>query len=292
MNKEYLPSKQFVVSVAIIVICISVIFGISKLATFLKNRIGGDEPTKLQVKDLVQKDTNNNGIPDWEESLWGLDPNKDGDANKSFILAKRQSLAQDSSVPEFIDENTQSKENEALSKEFFAVIMSLEQTGNLDDTALNAVSDAIGKKIVANPIADIYTKDMATVQEQGDIETLEYFNAYLKLNNKYMDKNIGDELFFIATALNNNDQAALKLVGNIASSYRAYAKELIKIPVPVNILPAHVSLANNYEKVAQSVYDLTKLLSDPMSGMKGIVNYNKYSDALVTDIGNISDNFN
>lgn len=292
MNKKYFPSRKFVASVVIIIIAILIIFGVYEITTFFKHRIDQQKlPTKLLVKDLVQKDTNKNGIPDWEESLWGLDPNINGTSNKEFILSKREALAKDTSVPDIVDNTAPSKENEVLSQEFFAVVMSLEQTGNLDDASLKSISDAIGKKIDADPIADIYTKNMTTIIGESSIETVKYYTAYINLNNKYRAKNIGDELSFVATALRDNDQGALKLVGKVGEAYKSLGKELIKIPVPSNLLSIHISLANDYEKVAQSINGLTELLSNPIIGMRALINYKKYSDALVNDIGTLSDNF-
>jgi len=294
IDKKYLPSKQFQARVLILLILVGLFLGITELTHFIKKKIAvkkGAEDT-LIVKDLVLQDSNVNGIPDWEESLWGLDPYENGPENKAFILAKRESLAKDTSVPVLTDEGINSKENEALSKEFFAVIMSLQQTGNLNEDTMNAVSKAVGQKIVAEPIADIYTKEMLTIKDDEDFGNLDYFSKYINLNVEYAKKNMGDELFFIETAINNNDKTALKLVVNIANTYRDYSKDLMNIAVPSDLASTHLSLANNYEKVAQSIYSLTKLFDEPIEGMKGIVNYNKYSEALVLDIGSLSDKFN
>lgn len=292
MNKDYLPSRGFIMKVVIIAIILLIIFGVYRLTTFVHDKISNKPPTKILVKDLVQKDTNSNGIPDWEESLWGLDPNKNGPSNKEFILAKREALAKDASI----DTSNSSagtqivSENDALAREFFAVIMSLEQTGNLNDDSLKSVSEAIGKKIVAEPIADIYTRDMLTIKDPTPSATDAYLDAFKNLLLKYKDKNMGDELSFVATAVKNNDAGGVKAVGSIASAYRSFGKELVKIPVPSNLITTHLALANNYEKVAQSIEALAKIFTEPMTSMKGIVNYKKYNDALVAGIQDLSDN--
>lgn len=294
MNKEYLPSRQFVVSVLIIALSISGIFGIYKLTTYIKGRIGrGKAPTQVLVKDVVQKDSNKNGIPDWEESLWGLDPEKDGVSNKEFILAERSKLANNNAVnntPNF-DQSAESPENIALSREFFAVIMSLQQSGNLDEESIKQVSDTLGQKIIATPINSIYTKNMLTIVTTTNASTEAYFKAVGGLMKKYSDKNLGEELSLIAQGLMRNDPQATALTVTIVSAYKSFGKELIKIPVPYSLVDKHLALANDYEKVGQATNDLTKILTDPITGMKAIINYKKYSDALVTDIENLSDNY-
>ena len=214
---------------------------------------------------------------------------QNGPANKEYILAKREALAKDSSIPQYSDP-TVSKDTEALSQEFFAVIMSLEQTGNLDDTALKSVSDAIGKKIVADALPDVYTKDMLVIKNTDANSIKAYYNSLKVLFDKYKNRNIGDELSFIATALKNNDRGALVQVSAIGDAYRSFGQDLTKIPVPTALLSVHLALANSYDKVATSVTSLSQLLSDPIIGMKGIVNYKQYDDALVTNLQKITDN--
>lgn len=288
--QTYLPSNQFIARVLVLVALFLVIFGSYKLVIYFKHRSQTTTATDLVISpEIIQKDSNKNGIPDWEESLWGLDPAINGQSNKEFILAKRESLKKENGVAVTSDEPV--SENDALSREFFAVVMSLQQSGNLDENTLRAVSDTVGKKIVADPLPAIYTKSMIITRPSDDIEKLKYYTDYLNLNVKYKDRNIGNELTFIAAALKNNDPGALKLVTAIGSSYRSFGKDLMKIPVTPALADIHVSLANNYERVAVSIGGLSKLLTEPITGMKGLINYKKYSDLLIEDIGKLTDNF-
>lgn len=288
MNKEYLPSRKFVAGVLIIAIIIAIIFGISKLATLFKGKITKSEPTKLLVKDLVQKDTNKNGIPDWEESLWGLDPTANGISNREFISNEKAKLTNNSIIQEG---SPVSNENTALSREFFAVIMSLQQSGDLNEDSIKAVSDTLGQKIVADPIGDTYTRDSLNkvVANTANIDT--YVKAVGKLMTKYKDKDMGNELNLISQGLMRNDPQATMLAGNIGKVYRSFGQELVKIPVPATLVDLDLALANDYDRVAQSIEGLTKILTDPIIGMRAIINYKRYSDNLVADIENLSDNY-
>lgn len=286
MNKEYLPSKKFIATVSIIVIVFLIVFGVSKLAVFFKNKLGDKAPTKLLVKDLVQQDTNNNGIPDWEESLWGLNPNENGPSNKEFILAERAKLAKNQPAQEGTPEAV---ENTELAKEFFAVLMSLQQSGNLDDGSIKSISEALGQKIVAAPINPIYTRDMLDKQAPTEAATEAYLKNVGKLMQQYQDKDMGNELNYISQGLMRNDPQATALAGNIAKSYRSLGQELMKIPVPTSVIDHHLAMANDYERVAQSIDGLTQILTNPIIGMKAVINYNKYTDALVADIENLTD---
>lgn len=281
---KYLPSKQFTARILIVIIIACFVFGVYEITKLFKGSNSNQTPTRLLVKDLIQKDSNNNGIADWEEGLWGLDPTKNGDSNKTFILSKRALLAKDNATS--TDGGSTSPENDALSQELLATILSLQQSGSLNDASINSVSDAIGQNIVPSDIPDIYTRDMLNI---GGTEKA-YYLAFKNLVTKYQDKNMGSELNFLAQGIENKDPQGVSLAISEAVFYREFSQELIKTPVPASLASTNLSLANNYEKVAESIEGFTNVLTDQMTAMKSIISYKKYSDATVSDITKLSDN--
>lgn len=289
MNREYLPSKKFITVILFVVIVISLFFAVKGLITFIGNRKNKtNSPSKVTViGDLIQKDSNKNGIPDWEEYLWGLDPSKTGPENKEYILSKKNSLMKNGEMTN-PDESKAVSDNEMLSQEFFAAIISLQQSGQLDETSMKAISEAVGKNVEATPIPDIYTDNMLTLKGDSALNRDTYYKDLSNLVKKYKDADIGNELTFIIQGLSNNDPQALYAAQTVADAYISFGSELIKIPVPRGLYKDHLSAANNYEKVGQSIKDLTKILTDPLIGMKAIINYKNYSDALASNLENIS----
>ncbi len=289
MKREYLPSKLFMFVVAFIILILAVVFGITKLVSYFKNKSSNNAkaPKAVIIQDLVQKDANNNGIADWEEYLWGLDPNKNGPENKEFILAKKKTLLQNEDGTTN-DSNEKITENESISRQFFATIISLQQTGELNPESIKSVSDSFGKNVESIEITDIYNNSMMTIVNDGTLAKTNYENALTKLVIKYQDADIGNELNFIIQGLNNKDFAALYAAKSIAEAYQSFGREFIKIPTPRSLIQTHLSAANNYEKVGQTITGLTQVLSDPIVGMRAIQNYKKYSDVLGNDLDKIS----
>lgn len=285
--KKYLPSKKFGAVILFIIILIVLFFAVKGVISYFKNRKSSeDKQITMTVGSIIQKDSNDNGIADWEEYLWGLDPNKNGPKNKELILSKKKTLSQNNGVLN-LDDSKIISENELISREFFATIISLQQTGNINEESINSVSDAIGQKIEAAPIADLYTSNSLSIENDTESATRKYFESFSNLIIKYEDEDIGSELTLISQGLGNNDPQALYAAKTVASAYRSFGEELINLPVPSSLADAHLRIANNYEKTAQSIEGLTQILSDPIVGMKAIINYKKYSDALVSDIENL-----
>lgn len=288
--KKYLPSKNFTVVVLFLALILGLFFGIRQTVSYFKNRkINKDgKVVEVTVGGIIQKDSNNNGIADWEEYLWGLNPNKNGEENKAFILEKKKSLLQNSEIMS-PDDSALITENEMLSREFFATIISLQQTGNLNEESLKSLSEAIGEKIETKPIEDIYTLREVTLVKDSESTSRNYRDSFASLVTKYENSDIGSELILISQGIGNNDPQALFAAKTVASAYRSFGKELLTISTPGSIGKIHLSLANNYEKTAQSIEGLTQILIDPIIGMRAIINYKQYTDAIVSDIEKISE---
>ncbi len=289
--KKYLPSKKFIAVILIIVIFIALFFGIKEIVSFFKNKKankGEGEQITMTVGGLIQKDSNENGIADWEEYLWGLDPKKNGDKNREFITNKKKSLEQ-SGLISIGDDSKQISDNELLSREFFATIISLQQTGEINQESIDSVAQAVGQRVEATPIPDIYTKiDMNIVQNESLDTKDKYYNDLSNLITKYENADIGSELVIIAQGLSSQDPQALYAAKTIAVAYRSFGSELIGIPVPGSLVSTHLALANNYEKTAQSIEGLVKMLNDPILGMSSVLNYKKYTDAIALDLEKLS----
>lgn len=289
--KKYLPSKKFIAIILIIVVFIALFFTVKGVISLFSNkRASKGQQTNLSIEtpaSISQKDSNKNGIADYEEYLWGLDPNKNGPENKEFISSKRKALIESGDIVP--DDSRTITDNELLSQQFFATIVSLQQTGELNEESMNSVSEAVGKNIEATPIPDIYTSNMLTIQNDSNTANTAYHNALSELVIKYTDANIGSELTFIVQGMGNKDPQALYAAATVGQAYQSFGRDLIKIPVPKSLSSTHLSTANNYEKTGQTINDLAKILSDPIIGMKAILSYKNYSDALAVDLEKISE---
>lgn len=286
--KKYLPSKKFISIILFIIILIALFFAIKGIISYFQNRKGnGNKQVTMTIGSIIQKDSNDNGIADWEEYLWGLNPNKDGQKNKEFILNKKSELAQNNKLM-VVDDSRYISENEMLSREFFATIISLQQTGNLNEESINSISEIIGQKIEAPLIDDIYTNNSLVLLSDSELSNEKYLDNLNDLVLKYENNDIGSELTLISQGLGNNDPQALYAAKTVALAYRSFGEELIKTPVPSSLAETHLRLANNYEKTSQSIEGLTQTLIDPIVGMRAIINYKRYSEDLVSDLEELS----
>jgi len=288
--EKYLPSKKFSATILVVAIIISLFFSIKGTIVFIKNKkaLKENSPALVTFGEVVQKDSNKNGIPDWEEYLWGLNPNKNGEENKAFILSKKKMHEKSGEIiPE--DDSKIITENEMLSRELFATIISLQSTGNLNEETLESISKAMGQKITIENYPNTYSKeDLSLIADSVEAKST-YYKDFVSLYEKYKEKDIGSELTLISQGIGSNDAQAMYAAKTVSSAYRDFAKELSLMRVPISLYVSHLNFINNCGKVANSIDGLAMSLAEPITGMRAILSYNKYSNDLIKSLENLAE---
>lgn len=284
--KKYLPSKNFI-SLVLLIITFVLIFFIGKgVISLIKNRERKDgvkEPEIVSIKEIIDEDDNNNGIPNWEEYFWGLDPKKDGKKNREFVLAKRE-LANQNTGNEVKGEPVVLTENEALSRDFFVAMLALSEKGILDEESINAMSETVGQKVIAEPIADKYTMQQILIQKETTIETIQsYYQKITSLIKKYNnEKDLGKEITLMSISISSNDRHAMLTVRSIVQAYRDLAQELLAIETLDILAESHLQMINSCEKIAESIEGLILSEDDSLVGLKSLINYKRYSEEFLS----------
>ena len=284
--KKYLPSKNFI-SLVLLIITFVLIFFIGKgVISLIKNRERKDgvkEPEIVSIKEIIDEDDNNNGIPNWEEYFWGLDPKKDGKKNREFVLAKRE-LANQNTEEGVKGEPVVLTENEALSRDFFVAMLALSEEGLLDEESINAMSETVGQKVIAAPIADKYTMQQILIQKETTIETIQsYYQKITSLIKKYNnEKDLGKEITLMSISISSNDRHAMLTVRSIVQAYRDLAQELLAIETLDILAESHLQMINSCEKIAESIEGLILSEDDSLVGLKSLINYKRYSEEFLS----------
>jgi len=296
--KKYLPSKKFLYLLGSFIVLALVFFVVFELLsnknifTSSKNNTGLEVDrlalAGLTVNQLVQKDSDNDGVFDWEEALWGTDKNNtmtfDGITDKAYIAGKKKELN--------IDQNKDEEgltETEKFSREFFASYVAMKEAGTLDASAINNFSSALGQKIVNPDLIDQYSlKDLKTNTDNTVASKTKYYQSVKKLFDKYKGQGIGDELNIvdnqITSSANTKNQDKLT---PIAKAYQDFASDVLKVSVPSDLQNEHLKIINSANNTGISVLGMVKIINDPIVGLSGLSQYQKYSDDLITAVGDL-----
>jgi hypothetical protein len=283
MNSAYLPSRSFMIRAGILLGLFLVIFAIVKIIPVIRAKIAKNTMSRVLVKDVIESDSNKNGLPDWEEKLWGLDPEGDGPSNKEFINAKKKTLAASGTA-----EGTLS-ENDKVSREFFSLVMSLEESGLSNEEILAKISEEIGSQVTFISLPDAYAYKDITTAVTSKNSVLRYRDSMTLAMQSCQANGIGSEMDLVGTALNHERKDLLAGLPAIEKAYRECIATISKIKAPIELTGAHLAIMNNFEKTAEALQAVEGIFDNQIAGLSGIVSYNEYNRLAISALNSIRD---
>jgi hypothetical protein len=290
--KKILPSKKFTrvivfCTLGVLIFLVATSFFSSRdIFTRTKPAIPLEEGDTLG--DVMGKDTNKNGITDWEESLWGLDPVGDGPTNKKIIDDKKLAAG---ITPSTEDTSTETlTPTDQFAQEFLASILALHQSGSLTTDAVAQVAESVGKNIDAKRVVKpaYTTTDQHIVTENLVKAKNAYKISLKKLTDSYPNLGVGAELAILGDNIASGDENSLTPLEPIATAYAEFAKKLISIPVPKDASVYALSLANASAQMGSGLHGASTIYSDVLTGMVGVDDYIKASDIFDQAVTNLS----
>ncbi len=320
---KYLPSKKFSIIMGSVLAAAAIFFILSSVfsgkISFTSEKAGGNPGLSVQNKtltELIQIDSDGDGVPDWEEALWGTDPHKkatfDGVPDATYIAEKKKAMGLEQN-------NLQNEQNlnetEKFAREFFSSFAALKVSGQADATTIKNFSNALGQKVVEANLPDKYSEKEAIVSPaDSPAADQKYYSAVKALFDRHKKDGLGSELGIVssglavsgvpaekptsgtsdksasgATDLPSTTPGSYAKLETIGQSYQDFAKEVMQTSVPASLLPYHLVIANSAYNTGVAVMNMRKMIEDPVVGLSGISQYQKYSAQLVTAVTNLQE---
>lgn len=276
----------------ILVVFFLIFYFVSRKENFQsKNEGVGLAVGEQTVLELIERDTDLDSIPDWEESLWGTNKTKprtfDDIPDSVYIENKKKELNIEQ------EQNDKSlTETEKFAREFFTAYTALKSSGQVDDEAINSFSNALGQKIVNPDLIDRYTENQALLTTTDTLtDKKKYYETLKKIFDSYRKTGLGEELDIVNSGLisygSNGSSADYQKLSVISTSYREFAEKVMLVKVPKSLLAYHIRIANSSNNLSISVGNMVKIINDPVVGLSGLSQYQKYSDDLAIAVGDL-----
>jgi hypothetical protein len=242
---------------------------------------------------IIKKDTDGDGLKDWEEELWGTDknnPDTDGDGKNDGdeVNAGESPIVVGSGVANNDASEIQKKKNDFDTKDakltttdkfaqaFFQEYLYLKQSGaSLDEMSKEfLISSAADNFFALNENNSEYLmKDIVIAPYENTQTIKEYGNAIAKTVQKYSKPNNKDDLDIFEKALRYEDPMLLAELKDSIFMYESLANDFISIPAPKAIAPIHLDIANGYKNIADSLKKMILAFDDPLLSLSGINDY-------------------
>ena len=284
--------KKKILSYIALVMVLTLGYLIVKKTSVKKYDSGNLKVEKVALKSLVEKDSNNNSIADWEEALWGLNPYANGDANKTFIEEKKKEGEVGNSTQQSTPQETKN-ETEIFAEDLLSSIASLKTDGSLSADNLSLLSDKISSSVKENvALLDKYSlADINIKSDTSKTSISKYFSDFKATLKKHDGQGIGEELKVVAAAVNTDNGAGINDLKSISESYFSLAEDLKKIGVPASAGLIHVNLINDLVNVGVAVRNISELYTNSIVGTIGLSQHDKYSTELINDFVSLNSFF-
>ena len=256
------------------------------------------------LKAIATKDSDADGLPDWEESLYGTDSRTtdtfqlgmtDGEAVARGLVVPKAiaDIAVGTSSPASFDADGLPPPPEegtltaAFAKTFFSLFVAAKQEnggGDLSESQMNEVATAAMDSLKATiSVAPNYksAKDL-TVSGSGSAALLAFAESAEAVLLKNTSTATTSEIAYLTAVVQNNDEAALAHIASIAKAYRGSAAGLAVLPVPEELATDDLALVNAMMRVSEITTDFTRVNSDPLATMLALQQYPQ----AVLDMGN------
>ncbi len=239
------------------------------------------------LRDLVNQDTDEDGILDWEEKLWGTDPTKkettSGISDVSVVEKIKSEKTKDEAKtrPDVAEKDL--TETEKFSRELFSTVVSLDQSGNLDQATIDTLSSSLSDKI-NNPVhRKVFTLSNIKVINDDSVQSIKNYSD--KLNEIYKKYSTGKGVPEIINEL-VNDEENMSILGELDPVIEDVTKvisESANIGVPQSLYILHLNLINSAESVLENIQDMKLFDKDVIVAIGAISQYGKNTTTMQAD---------
>ncbi len=264
------------------------------------------------LQSLATKDSDHDGLPDWEEALYGTDPHNpdtfhlgmtDGEAvAKGLIVPKAVAdVPVASSSPATLDAYglPQAPADGTLTAQFaqsfFTSYLAAKQNAGSADLSSadlqNIATQAVNQLASSvKPAPDFKTAADLTVSGSGP----DALRAFAVDAEAVLAKNTSDgtetDIDYLKAELEQGDTSAVPHIVSIAKMYRDSATGLAVLPVPQELAAADLSLLNTLMRLSEIDSDFARVEDDPLTAILALQQYAQVTQSLgkaFTDIGNV-----
>lgn len=259
----------------------------------------------LQNSGSTDKDADKDGLTDWEETLWKLDPdNPYSNGNKNpddspitdgdYAKSQAGNYARTSANGVAGIENVGLTQTGKLGQDIFDRYLVLKQQGlPIDNTVKEKlIQDAISN----NPYPKGKTYAISDIKI-GGAETISTLRAYGNtignsiLKNSPQRTQQGDAALVFRDAFQAKDLEKIKNLDPIIQAYQGILRDLIQVTVVKSVSEKHLALINSISAMVYDVESMRIIFDDPVRGLNGAKSYAKTSFDFYWNIKSLAEYF-
>jgi hypothetical protein len=220
------------------------------------------------------KDSDGDGLKDWEEALWGTDPK----VSDAASINKKESVA--SKKPENLTAT------DKLARSFFSQYMNLKEVGLQNDK--EAQGRTVQNLVDANmqPASpQQYSASSVKISQQATIRDYGNSVASIIKTNTLAKRS---EINILKDALSTENPRFIEELKPSVKGYKDMTQQLLNLNVPLATADIHLRLINAVSSISFIIEAFSKTFVDPMSSIQGLAILQTSFDKLVASFAEIT----
>lgn len=313
---KYLPSKKLVAVILVIVAIVSGAFLWSrwkengKEDLVFNRNTGTQNSVKSLVETISQQDSDEDGLPDWEEALWKTDaknPDTDADGTSDGEEVKLgrnpakkgpgDALEKDIAVLDTTAVGTPDQkslnETDIFMRELLAKYFELKGSGNTSSRSLEELASLMSDELLTTGISSANTYRATDILMKSDNSPTSLRSYGEAMGKIFAEEPVREsELQVLSRVLESGNPDELEMLIRYQKEYSALVKKILSVPAPPALASAHVGLLNEIGAIASSVGAMSDVLTNPIRSLSGISQYQKSLKNIEEHMKNIGSIFN
>jgi hypothetical protein len=276
---------------------------------FFKTRIAAAESTDAVLKAFAAKDTDNDGLPDWQEALYGTDPNNphsvdptltDGEAVAKGLVKPKFStnLSSTQTAQQVLDsipgptpaDNSLTAQFSQQFLEQYQVVLANNggQALSPDDeqTIITNLMQQFGTEASARLASQYTTLSVHTSNTESVTAYAAAVEQILKAND--VPKGSSDPVSLMEALIQNQDDTASPKLKVLAKTYTSIATHLAQISVPTSLAGDHLALMQSFDAMGNATGAVVNYQQDPVLVLGSLSIYVPSSEAVVNALQDIA----
>lgn len=290
-----LRTTRIVVAALIALVMVGGSYALSGPIPFIgSTRVADASVAAELLRSYAAKDSDTDGLPDWQEALYGTDPQNpesvkagvtDGDAVAQGLVEPKVSVRTDDTSVDPVSVPGVSAGPATLTDQFARELFKqyLSTRGETAPTTDDIVSFVeVGVQNLNNSHASPDTFMVADIVSNGATGPQAMRTYAIAAENVLLQNTVTTDdtaLMYFSQAM-NGDKTAYKRLEAVGDAYRITAKRLMAMPVPKEAVPAHLAIANALVHMSEISEDMATVNEDPLRALMGIGLYDPYAQNL------------
>jgi hypothetical protein len=248
--------------------------------------------TSSSIIENTDKDSDGDGLKDWEEVLYGTNPHNpdtdgDGTSDGAEIAAGRNPLVKKTATvddhfaalaklgiktgPSGLGTTTDNTLSGQFGRDIFSQYMQLQQSGNsTDQTSQQDLINGIlnSDKFLLSP--KVYTTADLNLVNDSSTSSLQRYAAGVENIFHTLLIQSRDETVIVQESLSKNDPSILAQIDPTIASYKKVTAALVALPTPRGIASMHLDIVNGMSGLLFVDESLRKTSVDPLVALQGM----------------------